>query len=586
MTGKESFRRRLFIYYFSIFILFTVVIMAFQYNREEKIRIDALNTRMNDMAGLVNNYISVNSLAETGNYILIDSLFNLIPVPDLRITIIAIDGSVMYDSSVEGWDKMENHLQRPEVGKSLFSPFGTAVRRSASTGKDNYYFSRYFNTYYVRLAEEYNINIEGVLRREKIFLVFIAVVFVAIWALLVLVTRRMGESITMLRDFAARVRRGEGNDPAIIFPRNEIGETGKEIVRIYGNLVKNTAELTLQKEKLFRHLHVLNEGVAFFSPERKVTLSNNHFLVFLNAITGEHTIEAEGFIDHPLFAGVRTFLDRHQGPSTRQGEIPSTEFQIEKSGKFFGVKCILFNDGSFEIVLTDITRTEQTKAMRQQMTSNIAHELKTPIASVRGYLETLMVNRELDDEKKHYFLEKALAQSIRLTELINDIVTLNKLDETGSSFPFEAVDVVSVIREVRDNLITAINKKGISIDIAIEAGLTVTANRSLVVSVFQNLIENAVTYAGDNVTVTIHNLPGETGFHLFSFADNGVGIPEEHQPRIFERFYRVDDGRSRKSGGTGLGLAIIKNAILLHKGEISVRTRTGGGTEFIFSLPA
>jgi signal transduction histidine kinase len=586
MTGRESFRHRLFLYYFSIFILFTAVIMAFQYYREKEIRVAALNTRLNDMAGLVDNYISVNSLARTGKYALVDSIFNLIPVPDLRITIIAVDGAVLYDSEVEEWGKMENHLDRPEVAKSLLSPYGTTVRRSASTGKNYYYFSRYFNTYYLRLAEEYNITMEGFLKREKIFLIFIAVAFVAAWALLALVTRRMSKSITMLRDFAARVRRGEGNDPGIIFPRNEIGETGKEIVRIYNNLARNTEELTLHKEKLFRHLHVLNEGVAFFTPDRKETLSNNHFLAFLNAITGDHSTEAEGFIDHPLFAGIRAFLDRHQGPSASHGEIPSTEFRIEKSGRFFGVKCILFNDGSFEIVLTDITRTEQTKTMRQQMTSNIAHELKTPIASVRGYLETLIVNRELDEGKKQYFLEKALAQSVRLTELINDIVTLNKLDETGSSFSFEPVDVGTVIREVRDNLITSINKKGITIDIDIPAGLTVTANRSLVVSVFQNLIENAVTYAGDNVTVMIRNLSGDYGFQTFSFSDNGVGIPEEHQPRIFERFYRVDDGRSRKNGGTGLGLAIVKNAILLHKGEISVRSRPGGGIEFIFSLPA
>ncbi len=196
-----------------------------------------------------------------------------------------------------------------------------------------------------------------------------------------------------------------------------------------------------------------------------------------------------------------------------------------------------------------------------------------------------MVNKDLDEEKKHYFLDKALAQSTRLTDLINDIVTLNKLDETGSSFPFEEVDVAVIVKEVRDNLTTPINKKKIRVDIDIDPETKVTANRSLVVSVFQNLMENAVTYAGENITITVRSLPGEPGYQSFSFADNGIGIPEEHQSRIFERFYRIDDGRSRKSGGTGLGLAIVKNAILLHKGEISLRTRPGGGTEFIFSLP-
>ena len=585
MTETRSFRRKLFLYYFSIFLLFTVLMLIFQYHREKTIRISALDARLEDMSQLVDNYIKVNSLYETGNYRLIDSIFNLMPVPDLRITVIAINGSVLYDSSVKDWSSMENHLNRPEVGKSLFSPYGTAVRHSESTGKDYYYFSKYFSTYYIRLAEEYNINIMGFLKREQIFLLFMAVVFAVIWALLAAVTRQMGKSITMLRDFAARMRRGEGNDKSIIFPRDEIGETGKEIIRIYNSLAANTAELSLQKEKLFRHLHVLNEGVAFFSPDRTVNLSNSHFMVFLNALTGEHSLTPGSFIDHPMFSGIKSFLDSHQGISAGRQENFTTELRLERGGSYFSVRCILFHDNSFEIVITDITRTEQNKAMRQQMTSNIAHELKTPIASVRGYIETLIVNRDLDEEKRNHFLEKALAQSTRLTDLINDIVTLNKLDETGSNFPFEEVDVAAVVTEVRDNLMADVMRKGMKVDIALEPGITVNGNRSLIVSVFQNLLENAITYAGENVTVTVRSIPGEPGFRTFSFADNGIGIPEEHQSRIFERFYRMDDGRSRKSGGTGLGLAIVKNAILLHKGEVSVRTRPGGGAEFIFSLP-
>ncbi|MBE0678803.1 MAG: hypothetical protein IH592_08565 [Bacteroidales bacterium] len=585
MKETGSFRSRLFLYYFSIFFLFTLIILIFQYHREKKIRIDALDTRLNDMTELVNNYIMANSMTETGDYKLIDSIINLIPLPDLRVTLIASDGAVLYDSSVENWGAMENHLEREEVQRSLGANYGTAVRRSDSTGKDYYYFSKSFDPYFIRLAEEYNINIKEFLKLEYLFFIFIALLFTLVWILLAVVTRWLGKSITTLRDFAARVRRGEGNDPTVIFPKNEIGETGKEIVRIYNNLARNTDELMLQKEKLFRHLHVLNEGVAFFSPDREVTLSNSHFMVFLNAITGTHTLKPEGFIDHPLFAPIKAFLDDHQHITVKRQETPSTECRIEKTGRYFGVRCIMFNDNSFEIVLTDITRLEQSKTMRQQMTSNIAHELKTPIASVRGYLETLMDNRSLDDEKKQYFLEKALAQSTRLTDLINDIVTLNKVDETGSSFPFEEIGIEGVIREVSDNLLTAITRKNIKVEIDIRPGGRINANRSLIVSVFQNLMENAVSYAGDNITITIKSLNGEPGYETISFADNGIGIPEDHQPRIFERFYRIDDGRSRKSGGTGLGLAIVKNAILLHKGEISVRTPPGGGTEFIIALP-
>ena len=133
--------------------------------------------------------------------------------------------------------------------------------------------------------------------------------------------KRLGREHNHTPGFCSKGPRGEGNDPSVIFPRNEIGETGKEIVRIYKNLARNAEELTLQKEKLFRHLHVLNEGVAFFSPEREVTLSNNHFMVFLNAITGKHTLSPEGFLDHPLFAPIKTFLDDHQNIPREKSRI-------------------------------------------------------------------------------------------------------------------------------------------------------------------------------------------------------------------------------------------------------------------------
>jgi two-component system OmpR family sensor kinase/two-component system phosphate regulon sensor histidine kinase PhoR len=223
--------------------------------------------------------------------------------------------------------------------------------------------------------------------------------------------------------------------------------------------------------------------------------------------------------------------------------------------------------------------------MKQQLTANIAHELKTPIASIKGYLETVRNNPEIEPVKLHYFVDKAHSQTERLSQLVNDIALLNKIEESSELYSREKVNVKNLLHDVEESLSDALKNRSGNLDINVSDNDTVTVNYSLLFSVFRNLLENSLNYGGDGITVTIVKYHEDSRFHYFSFSDNGPGVEEEHLPRLFERFYRVDTGRSRKMGGTGLGLAIVKNAILSFKGDISVRKKQGGGLEFIFSLP-
>ncbi len=240
-------------------------------------------------------------------------------------------------------------------------------------------------------------------------------------------------------------------------------------------------------------------------------------------------------------------------------------------------------------VIDTFDEFEKTKLYKQQLSQNVSHELKTPITAVRAYLETILSSPEMDKEQMLKFIDKAYAQSMRLSSLIYDVSTLNKLDERSDTFQNEEVILSKCLGEIENELDYKLKSNNVTINVLFSHNLRINGCYTLIYSLFKNLIDNSIDHGGKNTAITIragiNQIPGDGGYRIeFKYTDTGKGIPEENIPRIFERFYRIEEGRTRKRGGTGLGLAIVRSAVLYHKGDISVENRPEGGVLFKFHL--
>lgn len=226
------------------------------------------------------------------------------------------------------------------------------------------------------------------------------------------------------------------------------------------------------------------------------------------------------------------------------------------------------------------TKMEQTK-LKKELTDNVAHELKTPTASIQGYLETILENTDMNPELKQEFLQRCYKQSLRLSALLDDISTLNKMDGGRINEERTEINIKQIIDNIKDDVSLALEKQNINFRNLVSVNTSLVGNYSLIYSIFRNLTDNAISYASAT-EICVRVLREDNEKYYFEFRDNGVGVEEKHLQRLFERFYRVDKGRSRKLGGTGLGLAIVKNAVIQHGGEITASN--DHGLCFHFSL--
>lgn len=222
--------------------------------------------------------------------------------------------------------------------------------------------------------------------------------------------------------------------------------------------------------------------------------------------------------------------------------------------------------------------------IKRQLTHNIAHELKTPVSSIRGFLETLISDPEMPSGMRDDFIRRSHSQCVRLSNLLRDISLLTKMDENAIALNFEPINLHLLVDEVASDSAHALKAGNMKFFNLVDPGCVISGDYNLLYSVFRNLTDNSVAYAGTGASITVNSSVSEPGYVNLSFEDNGEGVGEEHLEHIFERFYRADKGRSRLSGGTGLGLSIVKNAVISHGGTITASIAETNGLRFDFKL--
>ena len=240
-------------------------------------------------------------------------------------------------------------------------------------------------------------------------------------------------------------------------------------------------------------------------------------------------------------------------------------------------------------IVDTYNQLEQAKKFKQQMTQNIAHELKTPLTGIRAYLETILNDEQMPPEVIRKFASNAYRQTLRLSTLVGDVSTLNKLDEESEYYKIEEINISQCLGEIEQELEHKLQANNIELRALISSELSIGSNHHIIYSLFKNLIDNTIEHAGPDTTITIMagiaQISGEPSYRInFTYKDNGKGVPEEALERLFDRFYRIDEGRTRKTGGSGLGLAIVKSSVMFHKGNITVENDPEGGVIFKFSL--
>jgi two-component system phosphate regulon sensor histidine kinase PhoR len=494
-----------------------------------------------------------------------------------RVTLIDSTGHVVGDSEFDGpaLQRLENHSTRPEVVEARANGVGSVRRVSPSTGEEQLYVAVKAPNGIARVSVTTKAieEIFSRARRGVITAGLISFLLAAVLALLF--SRAVSRPITNLRDVARSLAAGEHmRHPPLAAP-GEVGDLADAIYRLSEQLEARLSALAAEQSILTALVETLNEGVIAISPEHEVVRIND---------TGRRLLSIErpvpfGMDFLPREGMLRSAISRAlSGTETEPEEVVIGDSTVSLTAR------PLVNGGAV-VALFDLTPIRKLEAVRRDFVANVSHELRTPLTIIGGFAETLQ-DADVPADKRAEFARTIFANTQRMQRIVDELLDLSRI-ESGHWTPRpQPVRIADAAREVFGRVGEAAKSKAVVLETNIgPAADVVYADRTALEQILLNLVENALRHTPEGGRIIIETAPTQNGIHV-TVNDTGSGIPPEHLPRIFERFYRADSGRSRESGGTGLGLAIVKHLVEAHGGSVRADSVVGTGTTISIFLPS
>ena len=576
------------LYVFVIVLSFALTAFFLDKNLEEN-SLNNIQSSLIAQSYSIQNQISLESLKKEDTLSL-DALAKVLsPKIKSRITVINKDGRVLADSEKSRQDtlKMENHLNRPEINTALTGKIGIDTRYSRTLKID---------MLYVALPIKEGNEAIGVLRLalplesvqktlstiRRIVLLGLLFALGLAFILSYIVTSNIIKPINRIIQVTRKFSEGDFTHRIINYSKDEIGELTLTLNKMAQDLEDKIKEIRQQNQELAAIFNSMIEGIVVIDKTSRIVSLNPA----IEKIFGVSKEDAQGKI----------FLE-----TIRNNEILEIINKVLSNGKVLSAEVTLVFpvQGIFEVnatpifendsvngclvVIHDITEIRRLETIRRDFVANVSHELKTPLTSIKGFVETLLEGALDDKENNRNFLKIIQSHAERLDSLVNDLLSLSSLESKEMVLYKEEINLNHELTEVISGFKSQVKKKGIEIKNEIPAGISLKADKGRIKQVFTNLIDNAVKFNKEKGFVRIYAEQLNNKIRI-SVEDSGIGIPAKDIPRIFERFYRVDKARSRELGGTGLGLSIVKHIVELHGGMVEVESTEGLGSKFWFTL--